>query len=178
MLYSVLKTLLINFTHSNIQVSLNNHNLILGSPNARNKISFFYSAECGFSKEFFNEDIPPLINLISKRKDIVIELIPAALDVQTIRFAYLAKVSQVDWEQKNNTINKNTEYKKPEKLFYTGMAGMYIYSNFHSLYTQIRSNTRLIKETPTILINNKPVKCIPSYANILDYLNLNETSSI
>lgn len=167
MLYSVLKTLLINFTHSNIQVSLNNHNLILGSPNARNKISFFYSAECGFSKEFFNEDIPPLINLIAKRKDIVIELIPAALDVQTIRFAYLAKVSQVNWGQKNNTINKNT-----------GMAGMYIYSNFHSLYTQIRSNTRLIKETPTILINNKPFKCIPSYANILDYLNLNETSSI
>lgn len=171
MLYSIFKTLLLNFTQSNIEVSLNHYNLILGSPNARTKISFFYSAECGFSKEFFNDDIPLLLKLASKRKDISIELIPAALDVQTIRFAYLTKLNQVNGLK----MHDDDACADPEKTYYNGI---YIHPNFHSLYTKIRSNTYLIKETPTLLINNKLFNCIPSYANILEYLNLNETSAI
>lgn len=74
-------------TYSNNCNDINTYLISYGSKFAPHKIEIFYSIECGFSREFIQNDLLNIFELLESNVAAKIILYPAALDKLTLRFA-------------------------------------------------------------------------------------------
>ncbi|MDP3935539.1 MAG: hypothetical protein Q8Q56_00890 [Alphaproteobacteria bacterium] len=68
-------------------VDISRYTISFGSENAPNKIDIFYGIECGFSREFLQNDFKILLENFTLTGKTIIRLHPASLDATTIAFA-------------------------------------------------------------------------------------------
>jgi len=131
-----------------------------GSKNAPNKIDIFYGIECGFSREFLQQDFKILLEEFTLKGKAFIQLYPAALDPTTITFAEMIYTSSPHGRRKMfmQLCNDNSYYhrlfskasiKKPsEKVFFD--------------VAKILEENESISETLMIKVNGTLLMNVPS----------------
>lgn len=77
----------LNITHSNNHNDISTYLISYGSKFAKHKIEIFYSLECGLSREFIQNDLLNIFELLESNVVAQIILYPAALDKMTLCFA-------------------------------------------------------------------------------------------
>lgn len=143
-------------------VDIRNYIISFGSKFAPNTIDIFYGVECGFSREFFQNDFEPLITNLVLSGKARLNFYPAALDKLTVEFC--SKTPHLPPTEKrkmfmnlchphdyNILISKNNN-KNLERVFFD--------------VAKILGQNPDITETLMVRINNKALKEIPSFFSI------------
>lgn len=68
-------------------VDISRYTISFGSENAPIKIDIFYGIECGFSREFLQNDFKTILEKFTLTGKAIIRLHPASLDTSTVAFA-------------------------------------------------------------------------------------------